>query len=122
MLSVGDRAILTHPGTIATTGPEVVDEDLLAGGAARPQRVVLPAAAPGPAPAAAVRAGPATAGATTSVDTNFDPAREWRGVAPLLGRTDVLMPNAAELLRADRREPTSTARRASSSTSAAGWR
>ena len=31
VLSVGDRAILTHPGTIATTGPEVVDEDLLTG-------------------------------------------------------------------------------------------
>ncbi len=30
VLSVGDRAILTHPGTIATTGPEVVDDELVA--------------------------------------------------------------------------------------------
>jgi ribokinase len=29
VLSAGDRAILTYPGTLASTGPEVVDADLL---------------------------------------------------------------------------------------------
>jgi hypothetical protein len=30
VLSAGDRAILTYPGTLVTTGPEIVDPDLLA--------------------------------------------------------------------------------------------
>ncbi len=38
------------------------------------------------------------AGATTTVDTNFDPARAWQGVGPLLRVADVLLPNATELL------------------------
>ena len=37
------------------------------------------------------------AGATTSVDTNWDPARTWAGVDRLLEHADVLMPNATEL-------------------------
>ena len=36
-------------------------------------------------------------GATTSVDTNFDPARTWLGSVPLLEQAHVLMPNATEL-------------------------
>jgi ribokinase len=38
------------------------------------------------------------AGASTSVDTNWDPAETWSGVDRLLAHTDVLLPNAAELL------------------------
>jgi len=97
VLSVGDRAILTHPGTIASTGPEVVaDEVLLAVRHVHSASFFLqPRLAPHlPQLLARARAG----GATTSVDTNFDPARAWRGVEPLLAQTDVLMPNAAELL------------------------
>src|SRR4051812_21764773 len=79
VLSVGDRAILTYPGTIATTGPEVVDEDLLAN-----VRHVHSASfflQPRLAPHLRRLLGRAhDAGASTSVDTNFDPAREWRGV------------------------------------------
>jgi len=96
VLSVGDRAILTHPGTIATTGPEVVDEDLLSGVRhVHSASFFLQPRLARHLPRLLGRAH--EAGATTSVDTNFDPAREWRGVLPLLGRTDVLMPNATEL-------------------------
>jgi sugar/nucleoside kinase (ribokinase family) len=96
VLSVGDRAILTYPGTIATTGPEVVDEDLLT--AVRhvhsASYFLQPRLAPHlPGILARARA----AGATTSVDTNFDPARAWTGARDVLARADVLMPNAAEL-------------------------
>src|SRR4029079_8322307 len=88
VLSVGDRAILTHPGTIASTGPEVVDEDLLT----RVRHIhsascfLQPRLAPHlPRFLAAARAG----GATTSVDTNWDPAEAGeRGLAPL-GAADV---------------------------------
>jgi sugar/nucleoside kinase (ribokinase family) len=96
VLSVGDRAILTHPGTIASTGPEVVDEDLLT----RVRHVhsascfLQPRLAPHlPRLLAAARAG----GATTSVDTNWDPTETWDGVLPLLEHADVLLPNATEL-------------------------
>ena len=96
VLSVDDRAILTHPGTIASTGPEVVDEDLLT----RVRHIhsascfLQPRLAPHlPRFLAAARAG----GATTSVDTNWDPAETWDGVLALLEQADVLMPNATEL-------------------------
>lgn len=38
------------------------------------------------------------AGAGTSLDTNWDPAERWDGVADALAGTDVLLPNRAELL------------------------
>ena len=96
VMSVGDRAILTYPGAIAATGPEVVDEDLLS--AVRHVHsasfFLQPLLAPHlPQLLARARA----TGATASVDTNYDPARRWRGVAPLLEQADVLMPNQTEL-------------------------
>jgi ribokinase len=96
VLSVGDRAILTHPGTIATSGPEIVDDDLVT----RVRHVhsascfLQPRLAPHlPRLLAAAREG----GATTSVDTNWDPSGRWDGALPLLEQADVLMPNAQEL-------------------------
>jgi sugar/nucleoside kinase (ribokinase family) len=112
VLSVGERAILTHPGTIATTGPEVVDEDLLSDvrHVHSASYFLQPRLAPH-LPQVLARA--RTDGATTSVDTNFDPARAWQGVRPLLEQTDVLMPNATELLaltgRTDRDEAAAVA-------------
>lgn len=38
------------------------------------------------------------AGLTTSLDTNFDPAEEWRGVPDCLAHLDLLLPNRAEAL------------------------
>jgi ribokinase len=38
------------------------------------------------------------AGATTSLDTNLDPAGIWAGLDSVLPRTDVLLPNRAEVL------------------------
>lgn len=111
VLSVGDRAILTHPGTIASTGPEVLDPDLLT----RVRHLhsasffLLPLLAPH-LPEAFARA--RAAGATTSVDTNWDPALRWSGVEPLLRVTDVLLPNAAELLALTRRTDLDSAARA----------
>lgn len=107
VLSAGDRAILTYPGTIATTGPEVIDEDLVTSvrHLHSASFFLLPRLArhlPG------VLARAHQAGATTSLDTNWDPAQEWAGVGVLLDHTDVLFPNAAELValtgRSDRDE------------------
>ncbi|TGD86694.1 carbohydrate kinase family protein [Mycolicibacterium sp. CH28] len=97
VLSAGDRAILTYPGTLASTGPEIVDADLVS----RVRHLhsaslfLLPRLAPHlPAVFAAAR----SAGAGTSVDTNWDPAGQWSGVTALLAQSDVVLPNAAELL------------------------
>jgi ribokinase len=97
VLSISDRAILTYPGTIASSGPELFDEDLVTSvrhvhGASY---FLLPRLAPHlPVVFASARAG----GATTSLDTNWDPTGTWAGVDGVLDHTDVLMPNAAELL------------------------
>jgi len=107
VLSGGDRAILTFPGTIASSGPEIVDEDLVSSvrHLHSASFFLLPRLAvhlPG------VLARAHEAGATTSVDTNWDPARRWDGVDRLLDHADVLLPNLAELLaltgRTDRDE------------------
>jgi sugar/nucleoside kinase (ribokinase family) len=37
-------------------------------------------------------------GVTTSLDTNWDPTGQWRGVEECLPHLDVLLPNAAEAL------------------------
>jgi sugar/nucleoside kinase (ribokinase family) len=97
VLSAGDRAILTYPGTIATTGPEVIDEDLVTSvrHLHSASFFLLPRLAPY-LPGVLARAH--QAGATTSLDTNWDPAQEWAGVGVLLDHTDVLFPNAAELV------------------------
>jgi ribokinase len=107
VLSSGDRAILTFPGTIASTGPELVDDDLVTSvrHVHSASYFLLPRLAPH-LPELFARA--RRAGATTSVDTNWDPAQTWADVDRLLDHTDVLLPNVAELLaltgRTDRDE------------------
>jgi sugar/nucleoside kinase (ribokinase family) len=91
----GDRAILTHPGSIAALRAEQVTDDLLE------QSLHLHVASyflqaslqPG-LPDLFTRAH--SLGLTTSLDPNWDPSGEWRSLDPLLRSVDVFLPNAAE--------------------------
>ena len=50
-------------------------------------------------------------GLTTSLDTNWDPAEEWRGVHELLPLTDIFLPNQNEAMSlTGERDPLSAAR------------
>jgi ribokinase len=96
VLSAGQRAILTHSGAIATLSAADVPAVVLAAArhvhsascyltpVLRPDLPHLLRAARG-------------AGATTSLDTNDDPARTWEHLSDLLAAVDVVLPNDAEL-------------------------
>ena len=94
-----DRAILTAPGTV----PMLRDEDVPAALLDRARHVhvghlfLLDALRPRLAERfAAVR----RAGATTSLDCNWDPRETWDGgLREILRRTDVFLPNAEEARR-----------------------
>ncbi len=97
LASAADRAILTAAGTIPLLRAADVPERLLA----RTRHVhagsvfLLDALRPDlPALFRAARAG----GATTSMDTNWDPTGSW-DVLGLLAETDVFLPNANEATR-----------------------
>ena len=101
-LSQGDdRAILTAEGVIATLTPADVPAELLA----RARHVHVSSyfllertLGPGlPALLAAARA----AGASTSLDTNWDPSGRWGAdyFPDVLAQADLLLPNEAEALR-----------------------
>jgi len=94
-----DRAILTSLGTIAELRASMIDRELLA--SARHvhvssfflQRRLVPDLPDLFADAHA-------AGATTSIDTNWDPSGVWDdGLGDLLASVDVLMPNEMEATR-----------------------
>jgi ribokinase len=91
-----DRAILTLPGTIPLQRGETIDDDVLA----RVRHVhvaswfLIPELAAG---AGELFRRAHQAGATTSLDTNWDPAERWHGVLDVLPEVDVFLPNAAEL-------------------------
>jgi len=94
-----DRAILTYPGTIGALEPSMMDPLLL-----RDTRhlhvssfFLQDALVPGlPSLFDLAR----EAGATTSVDPNWDPAERWDGgLFDVLARTDVFLPNAEEAMR-----------------------
>jgi sugar/nucleoside kinase (ribokinase family) len=94
LVAGADRAILTLPGTLPLLGADDVDPKLVA--ASRHVHVssyfLQPRLAAGlPALLAAARAG----GATTSLDTNDDPAGRWECD---LANVDVVLPNEAEAL------------------------
>jgi sugar/nucleoside kinase (ribokinase family) len=92
-----DRAILTHPGSIAALRYAEIDLSLL------PQArhlhlgsyFLLDALRPDiPRLFDAAHA----AGLTVSLDTNYDPTEKWNdGLADTLARTDVFLPNDTEL-------------------------
>ncbi|WP_410657166.1 carbohydrate kinase family protein [Amycolatopsis sp. lyj-112] len=93
----GDRAIITSPGTLAAITADDVPPELLAVSrhVHSSSYFLLPKLAPAlPALLRTARGH----GATTSVDTNDDPAGAWE-VGNLLGETDFLLPNAAEASR-----------------------
>jgi sugar/nucleoside kinase (ribokinase family) len=95
-----DRAILTALGTIAALTAADVPPGLLA--RARHVHVssyFLLADSLGPG-LAALLATARAAGATTSLDTNWDPSGRWRDsqLAAVLAQADVLLPNEAEAL------------------------
>ncbi|MEU6273840.1 carbohydrate kinase family protein [Streptomyces populi] len=93
----GDRAILTAQGCLTATGPEDVPRDLV-----RASRHVHAASfflMPRLARSlAAVFVLARQNGATTSLDTNDDPAGRWDPglLDPVMRFTDFLLPNAAE--------------------------
>lgn len=90
-----DRAMLTYAGAIAALAPALIPPDLLR--QARHVHVgsyfLQDALRPGlPELFDAAR----SHGATTSLDTNWDPSGRWTGLDALLAATDILLPNEAE--------------------------
>jgi sugar/nucleoside kinase (ribokinase family) len=99
ILSRGDdRAILTHPGSIAALRYAEIDRRLLARASHlhMGSYFMLDALRPDvPALFAATR----EQGLTISLDTNYDPSERWDGgLREALRYVDVFMPNQAELL------------------------
>jgi sugar/nucleoside kinase (ribokinase family) len=97
----GDRAILTALGAVASLTAAEVPASLLAGARhvhASSWFLLEDSLGPGLAGLfSAARAG----GATTSLDTNWDPAERWTGepLSHAIAAADLLLPNEAEALR-----------------------
>ena len=96
----GDRAILTATGAVATLTAQDVPPAVLA--RARHVHVssyFLVAGSLGPGLATLLEAAQA-GGASTSLDTNWDPAQRWRDgrLAAALAHVSLLLPNEAEAL------------------------
>ncbi len=90
-----DRAILTYPGLISALRAEDISDSLLR--QARHLHVAsyfLQTALQGGLPDLFRRAH--SLGRTTSLDTNWDPSDEWRGLDELLPLVDVLLLNESE--------------------------
>jgi sugar/nucleoside kinase (ribokinase family) len=93
-----DRAILTALGTTAATALSDVPVEALAGSRhVHVPSYYLQSALQPDVPELFARA--RQTGVTTSLDTNWDPAEEWRGgVEEALAETDLFMPNEAEAI------------------------
>jgi sugar/nucleoside kinase (ribokinase family) len=93
-----DRSILTLTGAMAEVDGDDVRRALARLGATHlhvSSFFLMPKlAAALPALLAEARAG----GITTSLDTNWDPAKRWEGVAECLPHLDLLLPNTAEVV------------------------
>lgn len=98
ILSGDDRAILTLTGALAEADGDDVRRSLARVGATHlhiSSFFLTPTLAGAlPTLLAEVRAG----GITTSLDTNWDPAERWEGVAECLPHLDLLLPNVAEVV------------------------
>jgi sugar/nucleoside kinase (ribokinase family) len=108
----GDRAILTFPGTISAFAAADLDAKLLT--TTRHVHVASYFLQTSLAPSLPALFGQAhEAGATTSVDPNWDPRERWDGgIRELLGSVDVFLPNAEEAVRISGVEGTREAARA----------
>jgi sugar/nucleoside kinase (ribokinase family) len=96
-----DRAILTALGAVATLTAADVPESLLAGTRhVHASSWFLLQDCLGPGLAGLFRAA-RDAGASTSLDTNWDPSERWDGehLAAAIGRASLLLPNEAEAIR-----------------------
>jgi sugar/nucleoside kinase (ribokinase family) len=90
-----DRAILTYPGLISALRAEDISDNLLR--QARHLHVAsyfLQTALQGGLPGLFRRAH--SLGRTTSLDTNWDPSGQWRGLGEVLPLVDVLLLNESE--------------------------
>ena len=93
----GDRAILTRLGTIeALVATDISDADLVGVRHVHVASFFLQPRLARGLPDLFRRAH--EHGASTSLDTNWDPSERWDGLAAVLPMVDVLLPNAAELL------------------------
>jgi sugar/nucleoside kinase (ribokinase family) len=100
--SGGDRAILTHLGSIDKLTADHVDRALLASTSHIhvTSYFLQQALRPG---LAALLAEARAIGTTVSLDTNWDPAEEWdHGLRQVLANTDIFLPNAQEALAISR--------------------
>lgn len=99
----GDRAILTYLGTINAVFPADAGDEIL--GATRHLHHASYYLHTHLRPAAAeIFRRARRLGATTSLDTNWDPAETWAGdLEAVLAHTDVFLPNDQEALRISRR-------------------
>jgi ribokinase len=96
LLTQDDRTILTLPGTVPRLTADAVLAEV---GAARPLHVHVASYFLQPGLAAELpelldRLG--RLGISTSLDTNWDPAGRWSGLANVLARVDVFLPNRSE--------------------------
>ena len=97
----GDRAILTALGAMASLTAADIPPDCSPG--ARHVHVssyFLLADSLGPGPGRRPGELPARPGATTSLDTNWDPSERWRDerLSAAIAQADLLLPNEAEAL------------------------
>jgi ribokinase len=103
--TIGDRAILTLPGTIPTVRPgDVTDAHLASTRHLHVASLFLQPELAGGLVDIFARA--RAMGVSTSLDTNWDPSERWDSVMAILAETDFFLPNAAELLAVTGRVPT----------------
>jgi sugar/nucleoside kinase (ribokinase family) len=97
--TVDDRAMLTAPGTIGDLRRELIEPDLLT--SARHVHVSAYFLQGGLAPdLPGLLSEVHEAGASTSLDPNWDPTGEWDGgLMDLLSSVDIFLPNAMEAMR-----------------------
>ncbi len=99
-----DRAILTHPGSIASLRYSDIDQDLFK----RAKHVHLGSffmLSHLQKDVAKLFERARAAGLTTSIDTNYDPLETWDGgINDVLKHTDVFLPNETELFCMSRKD------------------